>query len=490
MKSGKKLLAILASILIIVGLAVPAFAAEPGITINGAADGETYTAYLVLHATYPGELREDTPIAYYYEGAAEDPLYVILTEAGLQFDDFVDGKAYLKVEDNDGNPITYTDTQIKTLASKINEAMKATPPLELEEAGHVEASGTTATIAVEKKGLYFVDTTLGSICSIDTAGNATIYEKNSAPTLTKEVQEDTNGNWYTGTAAEGLTVGVATAAFDDEVKFRLTVNTGTNQYAEGTGVDSDYVIVDTIPAEMIPVGEVAAKVGDSPFDGASWSWDIGTHKLTITLNAEKVAALGQNKNIVITYQAKFTSDAVANTVYTNTAVLTYKEQTSTSTAQVKSYAFEIDKINKKQEPLNGVKFTISRAADGKYLNSDGEWVTVEAGGTAPELTTADGGKILVSGIDDDTYTVTETSTLDGYNKLDGPITVVVALDGTVSITEGAGTAADGVITIVNLSGTVLPSTGGIGTTIIYVAGGILVAGAIVLLIIRRRRTQK
>ena len=479
MKSLKKIVAIIISALVVVCMGIPVFAAEPGITVENAANGETYTAYQILHATYEGELGEDTPIAYYYEGAATDPLYALLTGAGLQFDGFVEGKAYLKVQDAQGSPITYTEAQIKTLAANINSAMKA-GTVTLSPAGSAVASGGTATIAISEKGFYFVDTTLGSVCSIDTAGDATIYEKNSVPSLAKQVKEDLTGEWGSS----------ATAAFDDVVDYRITVNTGTNAKADGNGIDSDIIIIDTIPAAMAYVADSAGTTTPGitvNSDNAVWDSAAGT--LAITLDAEEVAALGQDKDIVITYQAIFTSSAQANTDYVNEAVLTYKLQTSTSTATVKSFEFEIDKINADEDPLSGVTFTVSRAADGKYLNSAGEWVTVAQGTKAPELSTGSDGKIVVTGIDEDTYTVTEIETQKGYNKLDGPVTVVVAHDGTISVT-GEGTASGTAVTIINLSGTVLPSTGGIGTTIFYVAGAVLVIGAGVLLITRRRARKR
>lgn len=479
----KKILTLLLALLVTMTLTSKVYAAEPGITIDNAVNGETYTAYKILSATYDGTLDANTPIAYYYEGASTDVLYGLMTSAGLQFEAFSNGKAYLKVSDSQGT-ITYTETQIKNLASSINNALNADPPtLTLQSAGSVTASGSSATISITEKGLYFVDTTLGSVCSIDTAGSATIYEKNTAPSLTKEVKEDTNSKWYTGTAAAGLTVGIATAALDDTVNYRLTVNTGTNSHANGNGVDAAYVIVDTLPAGMEYVANSAASATTGITVGtanAVWNSTAGT--LTITLAASEVAALGKDKDIVITYDAVFTSAAVAKTVYTNTAVLTYKQQTSTSTAQVKSYEFYIKKINQKNEVLAGVTFTVSREADGKYLNSNGVWVEVATGGTAPVLTTGTDGMITVTGIDDDTYTVTEKSTLPGYNLPASPFTVTVALDGTAS---GEG-VSNNTLTVVNEAGTVLPATGGIGTTIFHIAGAALVLGAGIILISKKR----
>ena len=99
--------------------------------------------------------------------------------------------------------------------------------------------------------------------------------------------------------------------------------------------------------------------------------------------------------------------------------------------------------------------------------------------------------IAVEGLDADTYYLEETKAPDGYNKLAGPVKVEISH--TVS-DEGAhmshtlkqDTTVVNKVEIENKSGTELPSTGGIGTTIFYVLGSILVIGAVVLLIAKKR----
>ena len=109
---------------------------------------------------------------------------------------------------------------------------------------------------------------------------------------------------------------------------------------------------------------------------------------------------------------------------------------------------------------------------------------------ATELVTGEDGHIYAYGLDADTYILTETETLDGYNLLDGTITVTIAEDGTVTY-AGTGASADGSsITVVNESGSLLPTTGGMGTTVIYIVGALLVIGAGVVLVVRRRMSAE
>jgi len=476
----KKFLSLILVVALIAAMAIPAMAADTyTITIQNPAAGETYTAYKILDATYEGQ--DSTAIAYYYTGSASDVLYGILTDNGFLFDNFVDGKAYVKVVDSDNQPINYsTIIDAAKLAKDINDAVVA-GTLTLTAAG----SGNP-TITVNDKGYYFVDTTLGSFCAIDTAKNVNIYEKNTIPTITKEVQEDSGENpWYTNTAVEGLTVGKATADIGQTLNYRLTVNTGSNDKATGNGVDAVYTIVDTLPAGIDYVdGSAATTTSGITVNTTNAVYDETARTLTITLAASEVAALGQDAKIVITYQATVTDEIEVADDNINTVVLTYKAQTSTSSANATIYKFQIKKTDKDGTALDGVTFQVTKVVDGTtyYFDGTSVWTTTEK-----TLTTANGGIIDVIGVDADTYTVTEIETLAGYNKLDAPITVTIAEDGTVS---GEGVAEGGVLTVINYSGTALPSTGGHGVYWFYGIGGALIVGAVVLLITKKRMSKE
>ena len=123
---------------------------------------------------------------------------------------------------------------------------------------------------------------------------------------------------------------------------------------------------------------------------------------------------------------------------------------------------------------------------------------------ATTLVTDGNGQIKVNGLAAGTYYLKETKAPDGYNQLENPVEMVIgaaigvdtttgeqeltALSITVDGKEGTADTNTGTVTatIINNKGVTLPSTGGIGTTIFYVIGGILVIGAAVVLIVRRR----
>lgn len=104
--------------------------------------------------------------------------------------------------------------------------------------------------------------------------------------------------------------------------------------------------------------------------------------------------------------------------------------------------------------------------------------------TVTEVTTPDSGKFTIKGLDADTYYLTETQQPDGYNKLSAPIKVVIDEEGKISVGD-PGTEAT-TVEVENKSGTILPSTGGNGTSLIYFLGAVLALVSGVVLITKQR----
>ena len=130
----------------------------------------------------------------------------------------------------------------------------------------------------------------------------------------------------------------------------------------------------------------------------------------------------------------------------------------------------------------------------KYIkNSTVTTETTEAGTVSINGTVGEDGILRFEGLKAGTYTITELRAPDGYNILDDELTITVSFDEeTSTFTYGNAVDSDGAarITIVNQVGTELPSTGGIGTTVFYIVGGILVLAAIVLLVTKKRMAVK
>ena len=97
-----------------------------------------------------------------------------------------------------------------------------------------------------------------------------------------------------------------------------------------------------------------------------------------------------------------------------------------------------------------------------------------------------GGKVRVEGFDNGTYYLEEVKAPEGYNKITVRQKFIIQ-DGNLDAIFNGGIYSTGSgVHVVNKTGSLLPETGGIGTTLFYVLGGLLVAGAVVLLITRKR----
>lgn len=494
MKYTKKLLSLVLVLVLALALAVPGMAAN--ITITNSAEGETYNVYKIFDVTLGSdpicgkEVGEDhTHDASCYNAAytisEDDEWYSVVSSYATA------EKGMTLTETTTDGKYNVTVTGAFSAADFATELSKNISDKTVTESG--TGNGGALEIAVDDAGYYFVDTTLGSLCSLLTSDQSVqLVEKNSIPTLDKFVQEDRNSFWGEK----------ATADYGQSVNFKLTVKTGTNTAGNGTGVDGTYEIKDVIPANMTLDNKgdtenpayITMPAGWTKDTDYTESYDAMTRTLTITLNASKLGT--QNTSIDITYSATLNKSATVNVQETNTATLKYKAQTSQDTASVITYsiggtsdAATITKVDgETHEALPGVKFVLMKGAQYATFDENQKltgWVSDQKDAT--ELVTDSEGHIYAYGLDADTYTLKETYTLPGYNLLDDTINVVIDEDGTVTYDyTNEDDVADNEITIVNNAGTVLPGTGGMGTTIFYTLGGVLVVGAAILLVTKKR----
>ena len=124
--------------------------------------------------------------------------------------------------------------------------------------------------------------------------------------------------------------------------------------------------------------------------------------------------------------------------------------------------------------------------------------TEDSGFTAT-ATVGDDGVLVIGGLGAGTYTITEIKAPDGYNKLETPITITISADVTKDSCTWTVKKGDSplemnqdnlyVLKVENNKGSALPSTGGMGTKLFYVIGGLLMAGAVIVLVIKKRRSS-
>lgn len=369
MKLAKRFLTVGVALALTLGLNIPAFAAE--ITINNAAVNETYTAYKLFSLSKSGD---STAYSYYIENTEANAGLIALLDntIGLDLVESADGSRYNVNMKNESTFATDDDEGMTAaaLAATLNNNQKSLPASTLT--GRCETGSSTVTIKVPDIGYYFVDSTLGALCGLYTnEDSATINEKNSLPSITKTVQEDSTGKYDKTATIDGEV---------DTIYYKLTVNTGTGYENLGTGVDSDYTITDALPAGIAyNVGSIALPEGWTEYSEETEngdytvSYDADTHTLTIVLKASKLAMLGKNTNIEITYNANakgVVGNLAVGTGHQNNVTLKYKNQTMTDKAVVKTYDLgttaegipTITKVDGSENPvkLQGVKFVLSK----------------------------------------------------------------------------------------------------------------------------------
>lgn len=489
MKYMKKLMTLLAVLTLALAMAVPAFAASGTgmITIDNAVTGTTYKAYRIFDL----ESYDTNKDAYSYK----------LNSAWNGF------PAYSTTID--GNTVSATDFFSVNSAGYIewNGAKKDAGAdfAKLAKAFAVEkniacdkaetASSATVTFADLTLGYYLVDTSLGALCSLDTtAPSVTIKEKNSNTTIEKKIvitgDEKVDSN---------------SAGIGDTVNFSITITVKD-------GDPKGYVLHDKLSGLTFDSDSLEVKVGTTtltpntdytletnPADGDSFDVKF------------KDGILKTNDVVVVTYSATVATDAaIAGAGNTNKAKLEYngkhstEEETTTYVWKLNVHKYALDSKNK-EVTLSGAKFVLYRM-DGdtkeyaKLTNNkiDG-WVTDK--GDATTLETNGAGDILIEGLNVGTYYLEETEAPVGYNKLTEPIEVkITATSDATGVSETVEyrnqndstytPATDATVKVLNKAGTQLPSTGGIGTTLFYVIGGVLMAVAAVLLVTKKRMNNK
>lgn len=481
MKTVKRALALLLALTMLLAMgAVTALAAgETGsITIDNAVAGQTYTIYEILRLeSYNAAEGQE---AYSYK--ATDKWAAFINSADIK-------DVYVKV--NEQGYVTWIKDADVAEFAKLAQDYAAKNGIANE--GSQEAASATVKFENLELGYYLVDSSLGSLCSLDTTNpNVTIKEKNAAPTTDKQVQENSTGSWgKTNDADIGGTV-----------NFKTTINVID-------GNPKDYVLHDTM-SEGLTFQPDSVKV--------SVNGEEITSGYTLVTNSEdgctfeiKFAdgTLKPNDVVTVTYAAVLNDKAViADAGNPNRTHLSYKDTNGatreTIPSETRTYTWKIDvfKYTMKGEtetPLADAEFVLykevngekqyAQAADGKITG----WTSDKNAATI--FKTPANGTFTISGLDSGAYYLEETTAPAGYNILKDPIKIEItySIDSNTNVgtaTVKYGGSSTGTIKVENNTGAELPSTGGVGTTIFYVLGGLLVVCAGVLLITKRRMNKE
>ncbi len=496
--------------------ATPAFAASTTshtITINKA-DGDTvdhnYEAYQVFAGDYASGVLSNVT---WGEGVDSTGLLTALkadATVGTKFTGCTTAADVAKAMEGINND----SDEAKAIAEVISAHLSTT-----------KAATGASPLTVTGDGYYFVkdadtaDTgnTAKTRYILQVVGDVTVKAKSSVPTVEKKVKEknDTTGQETGWQDAADYDIG-------DEIPYQIT-GTLPSTFADYKTYKT-YTFTDTlsngldITADQLKA--ITVKVGEtdvtSHFDIA-----YSNHVLTVSLKENEdlktwtTPALTADSKIVVNYSATLTKDAVIGSAGNpNEVNLTYSNnpnaggdgdhgKTPDDKVTVFTYEIEAQKVGEDgTTPLEGAGFTLYKKGSDENYTAVG---TEIKGVTTFEFKGTDAGE----------YKLVETTVPAGYNKAedlifkveatydttaDDPqlksltvtpaeakftVTTTTKDDGTHITTDGKATT-----TIKNQKGSTLPSTGGIGTTIFYVLGAILVIGAGIVLFVRRRVSRR
>ena len=504
MKTLKRLSSILLAVFMVMAMAIPAFAQEVtvgattggSITISNAAKGETYKIYKLFDATVTGT--KGGSIAY--TGDIPTGLTAYFTK------DSADNISETAAARDNGEMSEGLKTALETWAASESAT----------ETASAKSDGSTLYFKNLPYGYYVVTTTQGtSAITVDSTNpNAEIVDKNgTVPSdLSKTVNKDD-------------------VNFGDTVTYTVTFKT-SNYDGNGTAAKKimSYTIEDTLPNFLSDVNVTSIIVDN---DGKAATTEDQT-SITNTQFTDKKIVLDwyddsnskflydNGATVTLTYTAVVTDQAaIAGAGNTNTVTLKWQgedgndltENGLTKSETIYTYAIALKKVNDKGEALSGAKFElpfyVKETADtnGAYIYAG----TTAGTGLTNQLTTPANGEITIKGVASGDYSITEVEAPNGYNKLTEDVTVTaektsaITTNTTFYIKDGAVVANDTAdsktvtyinnnlaataILVINKSGAELPSTGGMGTTIFYIAGTVLVLGAGVILVTRRRMSR-
>ena len=467
MNNMRKIASLLLALVMVFALAATASAASITIQGNvpddGTTTGETYTAYKIFDATFEGEEvvkgdsdAESTKISYTIDSSSP-----FLNELNKM-------EGLLKQLNGSTTYIVDTTKITQENIDSIAASLKA-----IVDAGSVTAAGTAtagadgnATINNLDKGYYLVTSTLGSKIIVDTLGTETVQTKNVYPTVTKTEDKET-------------------ADYGETVTYTITVT--IPESAVGA-----IILHDTMTNMVYDEGSVSAKVKDEQTAVTVSKAETTSDNCTLhfEISAETVKS-NLGKTVEVTYTAKVEG---GKNVGENKVKLEYSNyMTPEIKVEVKNYKLDVFKYTKNGETENGLAGAgfvlaknVSNGENGtklvyykKTTDSTIEWG--DSIDNATELTTtAETYIVTFDGLANGDYILIEKTVPAGYNQAENT---------NVKIENGDKTG-ENQIKVLNQSGTELPSTGGMGTTVFYVLGSILVLAAGVLLVTKKRMSAE
>lgn len=483
------------AVMIVMAAAVPVSAdgSTGSITITNATAGTTYTAYKIFSATANGNA-----VAYTTD---ETGKLVIEGDSNAPFT--VDAKYNVERKE------TASDAEIIAWLSNHYNEFDSTGT---SGGGATESTYTISNLAL---GYYYISAGNGSAISIDTytGTDKSLAVKNTEGpnTPTKKITAEDGTNISDGKTENSADVG-STETFSVTYNATNYANKTVDGTTTATKIENFY-IKDTPTGLDIQESTVEVLVKGQKISNFTKEITDGSLKITIPwvdTNGESIYTPEDTNNlnygnipVTVTYNATVTEDAAID-VAENEVHIYYNHNTVTETevtnvdipkTQTYTYKFQLNKTDGK-DLLAGAQFELSDSNGNTvtFIENGAKYRVAKTGetGTTTTIDMTTNTTVEILGLDNNTYTLTETKAPDGYTLASD--TIIFAADSNetgnklvrVDGTYGNNGGDAGNVTVVNRVGSLLPSTGGIGTTIFYVLGALLIIGAGVVLIARRR----
>lgn len=504
MKLIKKIAAIMFAFMMVFSLSTNA-KAESGsktdntkgtITISNAIKGQDYKIYKIL------ELE-----SFNADSGKEAYSYKIATGWNEFFTNNGEGSKYVDVKNdyvtwkNDVSLEEVAELAKKALVYAKGHSDKVTAVDKEPTSVDIDTETEKLTYSNLDLGYYLVESSVGALCGLDTTKSTVeIEEKNSQPTLEKNII-----NYTTGERVKLITANVG-----EKIHYQvdITVGKGAKSYVFHDEIESGLEYEKTNQKLALDITTDCYTTGPNnrpqmvkPTD-SEYSLTLSENNFILTFEDSFIQKLSEGKKISLSYNAYVTSNAPMDTAIKNTAYLNYGNNQKTAVDKTSVFTYKVpvwkytNKGDNTQVGLPGATFKLfkdeecTKIVPLKQENTTNEYIYT-TGNEQYGLTSDANGNLVIKGLAAGQYYLKEIKAPNAYNILTKPIHISIYHSDGIKEMQVEGTTGNvEKVDVLNNKGSILPSTGGMGTTLIYLIGGALVLGSGFVLANKKRAKAK